>query len=180
MKDPDGALLEKLRAAGAKISGRAGDLLEAALKNAARSQVAHQTSPRDACPPDDPPAAERSTVRRIKSKVEQRFAAHLDRLVAEGQIERWRYEADRFQLADHNEMQRTYTPDFTAYLKNARRRYYEVKGNRRFESDQDTRTVFIWARQQFADANHEFIACRETATHGRFLQIWNLEQINNE
>ena len=136
----DTAMLEMLRSRGAVIGPTAGEALQAAVSrldahapnNGERRDA--ETLPRGAVPA----AAPRSSIRRFKSQTERRFAAHLNSLVAEGKILRWRYEAERLQLADHGQPAVTYTPDFVAWLAGGRRIFFEVKS--RFHRDSDTET----------------------------------------
>jgi len=118
-----------------------------------------------------PKAAERCPVRKIKTPVERRFALLLDELRTMGKILRWRYEGERFQLADYDQSQRTYTPDFCLWFPCGRRAYFETKGRRPRDSDNETRAMLLWIRQQFADENHEFRAFRELEGGG-FREIW--------
>ena len=136
----DNAMLEMLRSRGAVIGPTAGEALQAAVAkldahathNGERRDA--ETLPRGAVPA----AAPRSSIRRFKSQTERRFAAHLDSLAAQGKILRWRYEAERLQLADHGQPAVTYTPDFVAWLAGGRRIFFEVKS--RFHRDSDTET----------------------------------------
>jgi len=176
----DTAILEMLRSRGAVIGPTAGEALQAAVAkldahathNGERRDA--ETLPRGAVPA----AAPRSSIRRFKSQTEHRFAAHLNSLVAEGKILRWRYEAERLQLADHGQPAVTYTPDFVAWLPGGRRIFYEVKSRFHRDSDTETRRIFLWARQQFADAAHEFHAYREIdGQPGAFREMWGEDQL---
>jgi len=121
---------------------------------------------------DDMPTKEKwSIVRRFKSKTETLFAEELERKRIAREITRWRYEALRFQLADHNELQRTYTPDFVCWWPRGMLSCVEVKHWREQESDQDTRTVLAWARQQYAGPLLEFRAFR-MIRGGGWTEIW--------
>ena len=88
----DSALLEILRSRGAVIGPTAGEALQAAVAKLDCRAADHggqrdaETPPRGAVPD----AAPRSSIRRFRSQTEKRFAAHLDGLVAAGQILRWR------------------------------------------------------------------------------------------
>ena len=171
----DTALLEMLRSRGAVIGPTAGEALQAAVAKLDSRAADHggrrdaETLPRGAVPD----AAPRSSIRRFRSQTEKRFAAHLDGLVAAGQILRWRYEAERLQLADHSQPAVTYTPDFVAWRAGGRRIFYEVKSRFHRDSDTETRRIFLWARQQYGDEAHEFHAYREIdGQPGEFREMW--------
>jgi len=174
----DRAMLELLRQRGAVIGPTAGEALESALR-----QIDGQAPPApaiDPAPPEQNPKTERrgSPIRRMRSKTEQRFAAYLDRLRADGAILRWRYEAERLQLAEHGQPAVTYTPDFVAWLPGGRRLYFEIKSRFHRDSDTETRRIFLWARQQYGDLNHTFEAYRELDGHpGEFREMWRGEEL---
>ena len=84
-----------------------------------------------------------------KSKLEARYAAHLDLLVRAGEIRRWEYEPISLKLADG----KRYRPDFLVVLPlsmEAKAELHEVKGkwtkNRR-----DGMTHLKWAAQRYGD-----------------------------
>ncbi len=167
----DNAMLDLLRRSGATISATAAEKIHLAMasgngtgivKRGVFTEIEEQQEKKT-----------RSSIRRFKSKTEERFAAHLDELVAGKIITRWRYEADRLQLADHGQPACTYTPDFVAWVSGGGRIYFEVKSKYHRDSDTETRRIFLWARQQFGDEHHEFHAYREFETRpGEFHEIW--------
>lgn len=169
----DSALLEMLRRRGAVIGATAGERIQAAIaQQASREQEAGSREQG----PISPLQAPRSSIRRFKSQTETRFAAYLDGLVAAKKILRWRYEAERLQLAEHGQPAVTYTPDFVAWLADGGRIFFEVKSKFRRDSDTETRRIFLWARQQFGDCRHEFRAFREIdGRPGEFLEMWGEE-----
>jgi hypothetical protein len=168
MKD-DGTMLAMLRARGATIGPTAKEQIDRAIARAAnlhREAAGAESIERPATR-----AKNRSTIRRMKSQTEKRFAARLDAEQADGLILRWRYEAVRFQLAEHDDLSLTYTPDFVAWLSGGRQRFFEVKSRYKRDSDTESRARFINCRQQYGDENHEFVAYREEEP-GNFLPIW--------
>lgn len=171
----DAAMLDKLRAAGATIGPTAGERLaeiEAKIRRGNDPQIAQMRADsgglhvRNSAQSAD--KQKRSTIRRMKSKTENRFANWLDSCP---EICKWRYEAIRFQLAEHDDLSITYTPDFTAWLAGGRRRFYEVKSRFERDSDTESRLRFVLCRQQHGDENHEFRAYREGEA-GNFFRIW--------
>jgi hypothetical protein len=175
----DAQMLEMLRRKGATIGPTAGELVAKAFRDSEeRNRRLNVGEPLSDIFPDAFPAKigkkQKSMIRRMKSKTEKRFAAWLDRQQSDGLILAWRYEAVRFQLVDHDQLSRTYTPDFMAWLDGGRRRFYEVKSRFERDSDNETRAMVLWVRQQYADRNHEFLACRE-GEPGVFELIWQGE-----
>ena len=84
-----------------------------------------------------------------KSKLEARYAAHLEILVKTGEIRRWEYEPMSLKLAEG----KRYRPDFLVVLPlgaEAKAELHEVKGkwtkNRR-----DGMTHLKWAAQRYGD-----------------------------
>lgn len=56
---------------------------------------------------------------------ERKYAAELDRMVAEGRVARWDFEAVKFRLADNT----WYTPDFRVLMADGTEEIHEVKGH---------------------------------------------------
>ena len=84
-----------------------------------------------------------------KSKLEARYAAHLDMLVKAGEIKRWEYECLSLRLADG----RFYRPDFLVVLPGGLERkpeIHETKG--RFTKNRRAGILKLeWAAQKYGD-----------------------------
>ena len=84
-----------------------------------------------------------------KSKLEARYAAHLDMLVKTGEIRRWEYESMSLKLAQG----KRYRPDFLVVLRlgsEAKAELHEIKG-RWTKNRRDGMTHLTWAAQRYGD-----------------------------
>ena len=84
-----------------------------------------------------------------KSKLEARYADHLDLLVKSGEIRRWEYEPISFKLASG----KRYRPDFLVVLplgSEAKAELHEIKG-KWTKNKRDGMTHLKWAAQRFGD-----------------------------
>lgn len=84
-----------------------------------------------------------------RSKLEARYAAHLDLLVKSGEIRRWEYEPISLKLANG----KRYRPDFLVVLPagaEAKAELHEVKG-RWTKNRRDGMTHLTWAAQRYGD-----------------------------
>ena len=86
---------------------------------------------------------------KYKSKLEARYAAHLDMLVKTGEIKRWEYEPMSLKLSQG----KRYRPDFLVVLPlgaEAKAELHEVKG-KWTKNKRDGMTHLKWAAQRYGD-----------------------------
>ena len=107
-------------------------------------QPARPTAIEPAPKPDKPKAR----AGEYKSLLEQRYAAHLDGLLAAHEIAEWRYESVAFKLSRPGQPACRYTPDFYVRFPDDRIELHETKGWLR----EDARLKLLWIGQQLPPA----------------------------
>jgi hypothetical protein len=108
----------------------------------------------------DEPVKEAKPKSRFKSKLEQRYAEHLENQRVAGEIKRWAYEALKFRLADGA----LFTPDFCVWLNDGSLELRETKGHMR----EAARVRFLVARELYPEFQWRMI---QASSKGGWVEI---------